>query len=355
MARNNMPQVENYIYEAETVIGLERLAAQELRRVPGDARMLSEGIRPGAVRFEYKRAAESLKYLKLVQAIYMVLYFEVPRPKALLGHGHFQRLVAAIADVLDAMPSGSFKTLGIDAAGAESSVMQRIKQELASTVGLAPAGEERGDLLVRIIPSVARTGWECLIRLTPRPLATRRWRSLNFAAALNATVAQAMVGLASPSADDVFVNLCCGSGSLLIERLTCGVPAEKIIGIDIDEDVLRMAKTNIMHADTALPVRLWVGDVQRSPLPDGSASALVADLPFGKRSGSHRENVTLYPRVLKEAARIAAARTMFVILTHELRLMDSLVATQTQWQVVETLPIVLRGLHPRIYVLKRLP
>jgi 23S rRNA G2445 N2-methylase RlmL len=349
-----MPQAENNSYEAETVVGLEKLAAQELRRAPWAAFVQKGGIRPGTVRFEYGRSIEVLKDLKLTQAVYKVLHFAVPRPKALLGHAYFRQLTMSIVEVLGAMPEGAFKTLGIDAAGADSSVMQRIKRDLSDAVGLAPVQEDRGDLLVRIIPAVARTGWECLIRLTPRPLATRYWRSFNFPASLNATVAQAMVQLVLLRADDVFVNLCCGSGSLLIERMAGGVATSEIVGIDIDEDTLRLAKANIQQANAGAQVKLWVGDAQRSPLPNGCATALVADLPFGQRSGSHRENIRLYPNLLEEAARIAREQTLFAVLTHELRLMEEVLTGQSDWHLVETLPIVLRGLHPRIYLLKRL-
>ena len=350
-----MPQDEHHSYEAETVIGLEKLAAQELHRAPWGAFVQKGGVRPGAVRFEYRRSIETLNDLRLAQAVYRVLHFDVSRPKALLGHASFRQLTTSIVEVLNAMPEGAFKTLGIDAAGADSSVMQRIKRDLSAAVGLAPAQEDRGDLLVRIIPAVAGAGWECLVRLTPRPLATRRWRSLNFAAALNATVAQAMVQLVSPKAEDVFVNLCCGSGSLLIEGVTSGVNATHFLGIDIDEDTLRIARLNILHANLKVPVQLCVGDAQHSPLADRSVTALVADLPFGQRSGSHRENIALYPRVLGEAARIARSETLFAILTHELRLMEDVLTGQQDWQLADMLPIVLRGLHPRIYLLRRLP
>lgn len=349
-----MGQPEKSVYEAEAVVGLEKFVARELRQIPGVRLLPNVHVRPGAVRFEYDSSIDTLYDLRLAQAVYRVLSFDVPRPKALLGHAHFQRISTLVSKVVATKPRSTFATLGIDAAGAESAVMRRIKNELSNAVGLLPADEGRGDLLLRIVPAVSRSGWECLVRLTPRPLATRSWRLQSFAGALNATVAQAMVQLTSPRDDDIYVNLCCGSGSLLIERLTSSVSASALIGIDIDENTLHLATVNMEQLKNNSCPHLVIGDVQACPLPDQCATALVADLPFGQRSGTHQDNLRLYPRVIEEAARIARAGALFAILTHEIRLMQSILYSQRRWTLAETLPIVLRGLHPRIYLLRRL-
>jgi 23S rRNA G2445 N2-methylase RlmL len=66
-----------------------------------------------------------------------------------------------------------FATLELAAAGAESAVMQRIATTLAERLKLRVVPSE-GDLQVRVRPS--QTGWDVLLRLTPRPLGTRAWR-----------------------------------------------------------------------------------------------------------------------------------------------------------------------------------
>jgi ubiquinone/menaquinone biosynthesis C-methylase UbiE len=348
-------QPEKPVYEAESIVGLEKLVARELQQLPGARLLPRAAARPGAIRFEHDGNERELDDLRLAQAVYRVLSFDVPRPKALLGHAYFKQICFAISGILASKLRGAFVTLGVDAAGAESAVMQRLKREISALVGLKPATEERGDLLIRIVPTQSHSGWECLIRLTPRPLATRTWRSQNFVAALNATVAQAMIQLTVPRVDDVCVNLCCGSGTLLVERMTISLSASVLIGIDIDKDTLHLARANMRQVETRFPCHLMIGDAQKCPLPDGCATALVADLPFGQRSGTHLNNFTLYPRVLEEAARIAEPGARFAILTHEIRLMHGVLSSQHGWAVVETLPIVLRGLHPRIYLLRRLP
>src|SRR5690606_5444439 len=201
--------------EAEVAEGLEHFAREEIAQVfPRFARLRSHQ-QPGSVRFTFSGDLRSLTKLKTVEAVFLVQTYPIPRPRALLGDANFRLLLRQIAEVraLD-----QFQTLYLSAAGAESKVMTRIKHDLAQQTGLVLA-EDKGDLLLRIKPS-PDGGWETLVRLTPRPLVTRAWRVCNYEAALNATVAHVMTLLTEPQAQDVFVNLGCGSGTLLIERLS---------------------------------------------------------------------------------------------------------------------------------------
>src|SRR5947208_2669780 len=81
--------------------------------------------------------------------------------------------------------------------------------------------------------------------------------------------------------------------------------------------------------------------------------ARSADLPFGHLVGSHEENVALYPAILREAARVARREAPFVLITHEVRLTEALLAASPEWATDAMLRVTLGGLHPRIFVLRR--
>ena len=83
--------------------------------------------------------------------------------------------------------------------------------------------------------------------------------------ALNAAVASAMTRLLQPTARDVFVNLCCGSGSLLIERAAHG-PAARLIGLDIASTALALCRANLNAAGSGC---LCV------PIPNGTLQGCV--------------------------------------------------------------------------------
>lgn len=333
----------------EVVEGLEHLAANELTDLFPKVQIRgNEADTNGEIPFAYKGRLGSLAQLRLTHAVYLRENFDIPRPKALLGDAHWRRFREQIVTVMALNSRGAFKSFNVSAAGSDSSVMQRIRQMIAQETGLQD--QEKGDLAIRLRPS-SMGGWETLVRLFPRPLATRTWRVCNYEAALNASAAYAMAFLTEPTPEDVVVNLGSGSGSLLIERAAV-CPAHQLIGIDHDPSLLGCAAQNI-EASGATGIRLLRGDIRSLPFASQSVDVIMADLPFGQNVGSHEDNVALYPSIFAETARIARPAARFTVITHEIRLMESLLSAHRDWTIEKTLRITLRGLHPRIYVLRR--
>jgi 23S rRNA G2445 N2-methylase RlmL len=232
-------------------------------------------------------------------------------------------------------------------------MMQRLKDELASNSGLVPSDDE-GDLLLRLRRDRTGTGWEALVRLSPRPLATRPWRVCNMPGALNATLAYAMMRLSEPRSADRVVNLACGSGTLLIERMALG-PAHSVVGCDTNLKALECAQENLRAAGYEQHVQLETWDAARLPLANGSSTVICGDLPFGQLVGSHRENEALYPRIFAEAARIATRGARMVLLTHEIRLFERVAAEyRAEWRLDRVVSVRAGGMNPRIYMLRRL-
>lgn len=343
-----------YRLEAEVAEGLEAIARDEIGRRLGErVKLRPPDDRPGVIRFDYiGRDLREVRGLRTAQSVYLAQRFAIPRPKALLGDEHFRTLLRMIETVRKLWQPGTFQTLHLNAAGSDSSVMQRIKNELSAKTGLATVPEE-GDLLIRLRHPPNDEGWEALVRISPRPLATRAWRVCNRQGALNATVAHAMALLTQPKPDDVYLNLMCGSGTLLIERLAAET-VKQAIGYDHDETALDCARENVEASGYGEYIMLQRGDVRQLPVPNASIDALVADLPFGHLSGSHEGNVELYPQILSEAARVAKAGARFVLITHEVRLMESLLAESQMWTAEQVIRVALGGLYPRIFVLRRL-
>lgn len=343
-------------YEAVVAEGLEQIARRELavhleKRVTLH-RIPKSGAEPGVFRFDYLGGLRALLRMRTIQSIYLVRHYKVPRPRALLGDEHFRQLQADIALIQGVHSPKAFKTFHISAAGEDSSVMQRLRNELALRTGLDPDPDE-GDLLIRLRKAThGPEGWEALLRISPRPLNTRQWRVCNLEGALNATVAHAMALMTDPQPFDVFLNLACGSGTLLVERLACA-PVKRAIGCDTSPEALACARENIEAANLTNKVELQPWDACNLPLKDASVDALCADMPFGHLVGSHQDNVTLYPAVLTEAARVTRPGALFSLITHEIKLMEELLANSTEWQAVSVQRVALGGLYPRIFVLQR--
>lgn len=344
-------------YELEVVPGLEEIVIQELRARLGSQvavqRASTRYAETSVLAVTYAGHANQLLTLHTVLAVYLVNHFAVPRPSALLGDQNWRKLRQLVTRVQRMQPTQAFTTLGLSAAGADSPVMRRLQDQLTSQIKLPVVAAENADLLLRLRPaSIPAGGWEVLIRLSPRPLSVRPWRVADVKGALNATVAAAMVRLTQPRPTDCFVNLCCGSGTLLIERLSYG-PAQRVIGYDIDSAMLKQARANLTASHQLARVELVQQDASKLPLPDASVDALCADPPFGIAIGGHAENTTFYPALFAEAARVARAGARFVVITQEIRLLEKLLQATSAWRLLEVLPLQLRGLRPRIFVLER--
>jgi 23S rRNA G2445 N2-methylase RlmL len=307
--------------------------------------------RAGTLRFEYVGNPYQLLKLRTVQAVYLVQQYNIPRPKGLLGDEHFKKLLGHIKIARDLWPADAFTTLHISAAGSDSSVMTRLKEELAAKTGLL-IGNEEGDLLIRVRKAKDGDGWETLVRISPRPQATRSWRVCNREGALNAPVAYVMNVLTQPSAEDVYLNMGCGSGTLLIERMALG-EVKSIVGYDNDSVALECAGKNIEAAGYSEIIKRRQGDITDLPLSAKSVDVITADLPFGQLVGSHDDNLTLYPKLLKEAARLLKPSGRMVLISHEVRLLDTLLEDSQHWKIEQNLRVTVGGMHPRIWVLSR--
>ena len=97
-------------------------------------------------------------------------------------------------------------------------MFRRLANEITNECGLVESTQS-AHLLLGVSPLVKSSGWDLTVRLTSMPLSARPWRVCNRPDALNATIAKAMIMLADPTDTGCFVNLGCGSGTLLAEQL----------------------------------------------------------------------------------------------------------------------------------------
>src|SRR5690606_13516202 len=189
---------------------------------------------------EYAGPWRRLTELRTVVAVFAVLTFPVPRPRSLTSGEYLPTIVETVRRVAGA---NSFR---FDAAGAHSVAFRRLAAQLADATGLR-FDAERGDVVLRFRRTPGRAGWDVLVRLTIRPLSDRPWRVAHLPGAVNATVAAAVVALTRPRPSDRVVNLMCGSGTLLIERLLVA-GARRAVGVDRDPRAVAAAETNLRAA-----------------------------------------------------------------------------------------------------------
>ncbi len=341
-------------YEADVADGLEAIAAHEIVTRLGARAHLDPVTLRGMVRFTFTGDLSMLFDLDTILAVFQLHRFDVPRPRALLGDQNWRILCVAAERIMRCHPRGLFQTFYLSAAGARTATMQRIAEGMAHHLGLRRVHTpDEGHFLMRIRrPPEGGAGWDVLFRLTPRPLSARAWRVCNYPGALNATVAHAMALMTSPHREDIIFNPCCGSGTLLIERARAA-PAARLIGCDMASGALECARQNAAAAGMADIVQLEPWDACRTPLPEKSVDVLLGDLPFGGLVGSHAENEQLYPALVQEMARVARPGARCALITHEVRLLSTVLDAQQAWRIEQIIKVSLGGLHPRIFLLRR--
>ena len=344
--------------EAEIIHGLKPFVIDELNSLvnksSSNSRLtLKPTNNPEAVRFHFQGNINQLNKLRTIMGLYSGQHYPIPRPKSLLGHQHFQQLLKQIDTIRRRQPANTFRTFRISAAGHQTAVFRRLKTEIETHTGLI-LNEDDADLLLRIRPAATQnTGWELLCRLTPRPHSTRWWRVAHMPGALNGPLATAMIALTDPQPNDCFLNLMCGSGTLLIERLFTN-NARIIVGSDIQPNHLQKAQTNL--ATVPMQAHLLQQDDTCTSWPDQSFDVLVADLPWGQLVGTQQQIQQLYPRLMGEAARIAKPHARFVLITHQIRLIEKICQQQQDlWHIKRVVKLAFEKLHPRIYLLRRRP
>ncbi|WP_245895899.1 methyltransferase domain-containing protein [Deinococcus irradiatisoli] len=379
-------------YEIEALSGIEHVALEELATVPG-VRDVREG------RFWFPGDPARLTRLRGSVAVYRIKTFDVPRPKALLGHQQLGDLAAFLRPVI---AYGGHQSFRLSAAGRESATMRRLAEELESLLGV-PHHPEEGELLIRLRPTENpnriieklpperfaasrgprtaasgrfprrdgrqewnvpddeaepevepeqrfETGWDVLARLTPRPLSARPWRVCNMAGGLNATIAFAVFKLAGVREQDRIFNPMSGSGTLLIERDLLG-PSAALVGVDTDPDAVRCAQQNIEAAKRQIEVAQV--DALETGLPPRSFDLIVADLPWGDAITVRGGNEALYTAFLKEMHRLCSRQGRLVVLTHELKLFERLLTEQDRWHAHELFQVYSGGHHPKAYLLSK--
>jgi tRNA (guanine6-N2)-methyltransferase len=298
-----------------------------------------------SVMIEQRQLWPLRKPMRCAQSAFVVLDFAVPRPKALLGQQYFDEIIRTAQAIMYEHP---FVTLQIDAAGSDSTVMQRIAMELAQRLNLQIVTSE-GEFVVRIRPSAR--GWQVLLRLTPRPLGTRSWRVCNMPGALNAVVAAAMVRWAGVYDDDRILNVGAGSATLLIERGLVA-PAGQLVGCDVSAEARACAQHNIAAAQLSNQISIHDWDATNLPLPNGSIDLIMADLPFGQLIGTHNQNMQLYPAVIHEAQRVLSPRGRMVLISHEIRLLYHSLMAIDSMRIVDEMQVEVGGMHPVMYLVQ---
>ncbi|MGE5829807.1 MAG: methyltransferase domain-containing protein [Micromonosporaceae bacterium] len=182
---------------------------------------------------------------------------------------------------------------------------------------------------------------------------TRRFGRLErLPASTTPVISAVLTRLLKAEPQHVVLDPFCGSGTNLLHVYAMSGVAV-ILGTDRDRGALRAAAENLRRARA--PRHLAMADATALPFADGSVDRIVANLPFGKRVGSHQRNEELYPAFLRELARVMATKARAVLLTEDKRLLRTWVRRVSGLRPVKEVGLESGGAHPSAFVLTNRP
>jgi tRNA (guanine6-N2)-methyltransferase len=165
-------------------------------------------------------------------------------------------------------------------------------------------------------------------------------------------VAAVLARLTKAGPDDVVLDPFCGAGTNLVQVAQMSTPA-RLLGSDLDLGAMAKARANL--AARGIQAQLWQADAARLPVAPQSVDRIVANLPFGKRAGSHAANVELYPAFLRRVRNVLRPTGRAVLLTEEKRLLRDAVQRTADLSVIKEVELESGGLHPSAYVVVSRP
>ena len=188
------------------------------------------------------------------------------------------------------------------------------------------------------------------VRLSDRTMRHRTYKDAQIEASLRPTLARAMVRLAEPGDDDVFLDPMCGAGTILIERGDHGRYGQ-LLGGDIRPEAVAATRTNIGPRYKPIEIREW--DAVGLPLKDVSVDRVVCNLPFGKKVGEPWEMQSLYERFVPELDRVLKGGGTAVLLTSERKLLKAALRQAEMLYLERLIPVEVLGQRAFFFKLKK--
>ena len=319
--------MEKFTFAVPCLFGLEGLVGEELRRMG-----LSE------VRVEDRRAFFTGNFLDMARANLRLRMGE----RVMLLLGRFEaRTFEALYQGVKALPledliprDGQFPVKGYSlnsqlhsVPDCQAIVKKAAVDRLGAKYGLTWLPETGAVYQIRF--SLMKDVCEVFLDTSGLSLHKRGYRAVGNEAPLHETMAAAMVNLARYRGRDFFWDPFCGSGTIVIEAALAAlnrapglgrsfgaerwptVPREvwqqaraeakdleyrgeyRILGTDLDENSLEIAKANAVKAGVAKYVTFRQGDATRLPLPC-DRGAICCNPPYGERMLEQKSAQRLY-------------------------------------------------------------
>jgi tRNA G10 N-methylase Trm11 len=160
-------------------------------------------------------------------------------------------------------------------------------------------------------------------------------------------VAYCLAALAGVRIGDVVLDPFGGAGTLAIESAHLLYGGALIVS-DVDGEAVRAAAVNSARANTVLAPYPLLSDARQLPLPDGSVSRVISNLPWGRQVQVDEGLAALYEGAMRELQRVLRPGGRAVLLTDQ---SDLLLQQMGPLELAFARQISLYGSYPTIHIL----
>ncbi len=174
----------------------------------------------------------------------------------------------------------------------------------------------------------------------------RDWRVAKVAAGINPALAEIMCELAQIKDGDVILDPFCGAGAIPISVLL-NHKAQTAIAADISGFATSCTRKNGLAAGLGKELISITSDIAELKLGNQSIDIIISNLPFGIRTGSHKENIDSYQALAKKAKLWLKPNGKMILLSQEVKLVHEIFG---DYKLIRDIPIYHRGINPHIFI-----
>ncbi len=325
------------------ITGLKKVVLKEISQFT-DVRIVQE--EEDSVYLDFTQNIAKIAGLRSVLRAYIIAQNPRYTPRYISKHKSI--LDSLVAMVVEGK-KGEFKTFKIMCAGSDSPEVRSIAKYIQRTYRLTEKKE--ADAKIYIIKS--NKIWEVGVQITPRPLSLRDYKVRNMSGAMDPTIAYAVNSLCKLENADSYLNVFCGSATLLIEAGQCYQNLKQLIGFDNNKKHISLAIQNIKKAGLIKRIELKEKDIFDNP-DLGKFDIITSDLPFGMSISKNEDLEILYQCFVGYCQETLNYGGRLVVYTSEHEIFKRIIS-ESRFKIIKTLDLkfitsVGAYLRPKIFV-----
>lgn len=168
---------------------------------------------------------------------------------------------------------------------------------------------------------------------------------------LRPELANILCRLSDPVVGELFLDPCCGSGAIPIQRAQY-FPRGLVIASDNDERIVNTLKNRVKQLNLRKRIVVRCDDaLHLTRYADGSIHKIVTDPPWGHFAEIQMPLDVLYRNMISEFMRVLRKEGRLVMLTAQTSLTDEIIRNCTQLTLLRKFNILLSGKKASVYVL----